>query len=222
MFSQLISSLLNFAVAWDLEGPLINFEDYHFQAHSLALQEQDIRLPPHEITAIEGAVGGGDDKIAALLGQLFRTLDTAKHSLRKRQIFQTLLSEIQIQPRPGVYQLVQELHQCEVRQAGRAYLKQTGLDKFMSATTFKEDVTHKKPHPEVYLRTAEKLGVRPQELLVFEDSVTGVLAAVQAGATVIATPIFGIFDDKLLEIGAKGIIKDWNESSIPIILAALG
>lgn len=43
-----------------------------------------------------------------------------------------------------------------------------------------------KPHPAIYLSTARKLKVRPQECAVIEDSPTGMEAAKSAGMTVIA------------------------------------
>lgn len=48
-----------------------------------------------------------------------------------------------------------------------------------------EHVTHGKPHPEIYLAAAEKLGVDPAECIVFEDSPPGVQSGKQAGMTVI-------------------------------------
>lgn len=44
-----------------------------------------------------------------------------------------------------------------------------------------DDVTHGKPHPEVFLKAAKKLGVLPEKCLVFEDSIIGVEAARRAG-----------------------------------------
>ena len=46
-------------------------------------------------------------------------------------------------------------------------------------------VTHAKPHPEIYLRAAELLGVAPAECVVFEDSYAGVAAGLAAGMPVI-------------------------------------
>ena len=51
-----------------------------------------------------------------------------------------------------------------------------------------EHVTHGKPHPDIYLGAASKLGVLPQELLVFEDSQHGSKAGVSAGACTVAIP----------------------------------
>ena len=52
-----------------------------------------------------------------------------------------------------------------------------------------DQVRHGKPHPETFLRAAEKLAVAPEQCLVFEDSPPGVEAAHRAGmrAIVITT-----------------------------------
>lgn len=44
-----------------------------------------------------------------------------------------------------------------------------------------DDVTNCKPHPEIFLYAAEKMGVNPQKCLVFEDSQLGIEAAKAAG-----------------------------------------
>jgi len=46
-------------------------------------------------------------------------------------------------------------------------------------------VTHAKPHPEIYLKTAELLHVTPRECVVFEDSYAGVEAGRAAGMAVV-------------------------------------
>jgi len=48
-----------------------------------------------------------------------------------------------------------------------------------------EDVTQRKPHPEIYLKAAAHFGVSPATCLVFEDSIVGKTAAEAAGCTVI-------------------------------------
>ncbi len=49
-------------------------------------------------------------------------------------------------------------------------------------------MTHGKPHPEIYLSTAEKLGIDPKTMLVLEDSETGTKSGVNAGAYVVSIP----------------------------------
>jgi len=59
-----------------------------------------------------------------------------------------------------------------------------------------------KPHPVVYIHTAEKMGIAPADCLAFEDSLPGVIAAKAAQMTVVvvpevARPQFAVADMKL-------------------------
>ncbi len=51
-----------------------------------------------------------------------------------------------------------------------------------------DDVKNVKPHPEGYLRAAQKLGVPIENCLILEDSLTGVTAALESSACVVAVP----------------------------------
>jgi len=47
-------------------------------------------------------------------------------------------------------------------------------------------VTHKKPHPEIYLKAIAAIGIAPEQCVVIEDAVAGVQAAKAAGTKVVA------------------------------------
>ncbi len=51
-----------------------------------------------------------------------------------------------------------------------------------------DDVTHGKPHPEIYELAAKRFDVSPSAMLVLEDSANGCRAAVAAGACTVAVP----------------------------------
>jgi len=74
-----------------------------------------------------------------------------------------------------------------------------------------EEVKHKKPDPEIFLLTAQKLGIDPENCLVIEDTEAGIKAAKDAGMSVMA-----IARDnkhaKLLE-KARKVIYDYGELS---------
>ena len=73
-----------------------------------------------------------------------------------------------------------------------------------------------KPAPDLYLHAAEQLGVRPENCLVFEDSINGARAGIAAGMTVIG--IYGTAHDPaarrrdLLGAGIAGAFADFNEA----------
>ena len=67
-----------------------------------------------------------------------------------------------------------------------AVLSLRDLRRHFSATVTASEVKRGKPSPEIFLRTAELLGVAPGECWVIEDSKPGVAAALAAGMRVIA------------------------------------
>ena len=54
-------------------------------------------------------------------------------------------------------------------------LELAGVSPYISRITDASEVSHSKPHPEVYLKTAAKLGVPPSDCCVFEDSFSGII-----------------------------------------------
>lgn len=64
-------------------------------------------------------------------------------------------------------------------------LRASGLQGTFSAVVTFDDVQRGKPDPEPYLLAADRLGVAPVELVVFEDTDVGVTAAKRAGAYVV-------------------------------------
>jgi HAD superfamily hydrolase (TIGR01509 family) len=67
-----------------------------------------------------------------------------------------------------------------------AVLAVTGLS--FATTVCGSDVTRSKPHPEPYLRAAQRLGAEPGRCVALDDSPTGVASAEGAGCVVIAVP----------------------------------
>ena len=64
-------------------------------------------------------------------------------------------------------------------------LNALGLEEYFEVILGEEDVQKGKPDPEIYLKTAELLGVAPDSCIVFEDSPVGVASAKNAGMTVV-------------------------------------
>ena len=67
-------------------------------------------------------------------------------------------------------------------------LNNAGIQHYFEAIISDEMITHGKPAPDVYLKTAQQLNLSPQECLVVEDSLNGVRAAFGAGTTVVMIP----------------------------------
>ncbi|MCY7352386.1 MAG: HAD family phosphatase, partial [Cytophagaceae bacterium] len=65
-------------------------------------------------------------------------------------------------------------------------LQGAGLNSFFSVVVYGGMVQNGKPDPDIYLTTAQKLGVNPARCVVFEDALLGIESARRAGMAVVA------------------------------------
>ena len=112
------------------------------------------------------------------------------------ELFAALLDE-RLEQMPGLAELLDDLERAGLPKAiatsSGAPFAHHVLGKFDLAPRFKfvltcEDIRQGKPHPEIYLLAASRLGLEPWELVVLEDSQNGCSAALAAGAIVVAVP----------------------------------
>lgn len=75
------------------------------------------------------------------------------------------------------------------------------------------DVEKGKPDPEIFVRAAEHLNLRPQSLLVVEDAVSGVKAAKSAGMKCLGIASGGR-SEQLLAAGADRVVSDYRQISL--------
>ena len=105
---------------------------------------------------------------------------------------------------------------CDVNEAIRSELNLREIFDFFLT---KEDVTAIKPDPEVYLKAVKKLRVDKKEILVVEDSVTGLKAARAAGLDVLVVrEEHSLQDESYLRRESSGyaesfqdVLRDWSK-----------
>jgi HAD superfamily hydrolase (TIGR01509 family) len=87
-----------------------------------------------------------------------------------------------------------------------------GIRKYFSNIRTSCEVDKGKPHPDVYLKVSEDMGIEPCRCLVFEDTLSGVMAAKSAGMKVfaMADEVSLESKDKLIEM-AEGYIHSFDE-----------
>lgn len=113
---------------------------------------------------------------------------------RRQELFHDECSGADITLLPGVEPVVRRLATrglvLGIASSGsgesiRRILARLGLAGLFEVIIAGEDVENGKPHPEPYLLAAARLGVRPDECVVFEDSAVGVRSAKAAGCVVV-------------------------------------
>ena len=97
-------------------------------------------------------------------------------------------------------------------------LKNLKLEGIFDPIVGKVDVTHGKPHPEVYLTTLERMGMAAENCMVFEDSKPGIQSARSAGIRVVGVAS-GHSREELLEEGASMVVDDFRGLRLEEVLA---
>lgn len=176
------------AVLWDVDGTLLDSREYHWLSWREVLLAEGYPLTYEEFLA---SFGRRNDEILPLyFGSDMSSADIDRISLSKEARYRALMQEGGVQPLPGVREWLQQLHETGWRQAVassapllnvQAILKVLEIESFFEVVTSAEDVQRGKPDPQVFLVTAQKLGVAPKQCVVVEDAHVGIEAARQAG-----------------------------------------
>ena len=206
------------AVIFDMDGVIINSKD-HVEAFWLEkLDEHGIHVPEEER---EKRFHGKPAR--PTVNDLFSELD---ESTREKIIKECAIYDASVESYPmipGVDAFIKQCVETGVRIGlvtsalpGKVDCMLAGLS--LTTNPFEvmvtaDLVTNGKPDPECYLLAAEKMGIHPGKMIVFEDSVSGVKAASDAGATVL-----GInekqFADPLFDSGAQNLLHDFGNQQI--------
>lgn len=76
-----------------------------------------------------------------------------------------------------------------------------------------DDVTNCKPHPEIFLKSCERMGLKPEECVVFEDAVSGIKAGFAAQCKVVGLDTTAPASD-LEAVGVKNIVHNFEGVTI--------
>jgi HAD superfamily hydrolase (TIGR01509 family) len=182
------------AVAFDLDGLMFNTE----QLYTHVLKELLRRREKEFTQDLVDQMMGRPARSAFGVLSSYHDLDESLEDLMEESdaIFLGIL-DAQLAPMPGLVELLAALERSNIPKAiatsSRRSFTQKILAKFHFEPRFAflltgDDVTEGKPHPEIYLKAAERLEVPPAEMLVLEDSHNGCRAAVAAGAFAVAVP----------------------------------
>jgi HAD superfamily hydrolase (TIGR01509 family) len=98
-----------------------------------------------------------------------------------------------------------------VSASARPFLDRTGIRSLFCVIVTGDEVQQGKPHPDIYLRTAKKLGIAPEACLVIEDALAGVAAAKAANMRVAAIPDTRFVDPREYENEADYVIGSLSE-----------
>jgi beta-phosphoglucomutase family hydrolase len=175
------------AVIFDLDGVIVESEDAHIRAERQTFQRQNVKISAEELHAYTGTTAKA--MFTELIAKYKLNTTFEEINSQKEEILLKLLDK-DAEPTKGVLSLIQELKRREVKLAVGSsstrklvdyVLNKLNLTHAFDRIITAEDIEHSKPNPEIFLKAAAELGMKPNQCLVIEDSKLGVEAAKHAG-----------------------------------------
>jgi beta-phosphoglucomutase len=175
------------AVLWDLDGTLVNSEEYHWQSWRDALAPEGLSITYDQFLA---SFGMKNDPIMRMwLGESYTPERSARLAEAKEADYRRLARQNGLHPLPGAREWVSTLKAAGWRQAvatsaprenAEVMLSALGMTALFDAIVVAEDVSHGKPDPEVFLTAAARVGAPVSRAIVVEDAATGIEGAQRA------------------------------------------
>jgi len=169
---------------FDCDGVLVNNMEVHFRCHEKALLEEGVPTDKAEFFFLAGMTGR--EMIGHFADKAGRTVDIEKVYHRKAELFASFIDRITTIE--CNLQILRALRGSGFPVAIASGSSHKSLDPVLQryaivvdAVVTSEDVERGKPHPDLFLAAAERIGVAPADCLVIEDSDVGIEAAQRAG-----------------------------------------
>ena len=197
------------ALIFDVDGTLADTEqDGHLVAFNMAFEKAGLDWDwSSELYQDLLAVTGGKERIRYYL-EKFNTAFAKPSNFddfvvqlhkSKTQFYMQLMAEGKIPLRPGVVRLLQEARTAGLRLAIATTTTPANVTALLESTLGAESlqwfeviaagdiVSAKKPAPDIFLYALEKLGLKAEQCLAFEDSENGIKSSIGAGLKTIIT-----------------------------------
>lgn len=205
---------------FDLDGVIVDTAKYHFLAWKKLANSIGVDFTEEQNEQLKGVSRAKSLEKILSWGNKNLSIEDFNHLMAQKNkdylSYINQMDENEILPDvPKVLNyLIQENQGVALGSASKnaiAILKRVKLDKKFQAIIDGNNVTKGKPNPEVFLKAKEKLNIKPEHCIVFEDAIAGIQAANSANMTSV-----GIGDKDILS-EADYVFKDFTQISTDFI-----
>lgn len=177
------------ACLFDLDGVVVDTAKYHFIAWKALAEELGFEFTLEDNERLKGVSRMQSLEILLEIGNMrFSDREKLEMAEKKNALYVSYIEKMTPdETLPGVEKFLQELREAGIRIAlGSAsknapmILERIQLSEMFDAIVDGNSISEAKPNPEVFLKGAERLGVLPENCVVFEDAIAGIEAAQNA------------------------------------------
>ncbi|WP_305983166.1 beta-phosphoglucomutase [Roseivirga thermotolerans] len=207
------------ACIFDLDGVIVDTVPAHYIAWKSIADELNIPFTEQDNEQLKGVSRVDSMKRILAIGNLEKSDEEIEAlTTRKNDRYVEIISKMTpADILPGVREFLHVLAKAGLKVAlgsssknAPTILKAVGLSDLFQVKVDGNHISHSKPHPEVFLLGADRLGLHPSECVVFEDAISGVQAAKRGGF-----PCVGVGLPELLH-EADLVVPDLKDADLTI------
>lgn len=205
---------------FDVDGTLVDNLAYHFMAFDAYAEREGFTLLEPVSLKINGM--HSNDIFPLLLGnEVVAQYGLDRLNREKEEVYRDMYRP-KIAPIAGVIELLKEAKKagvkCAIGSSGcrenvEMIIEGLGIADLIDGSISGSDVTHGKPHPEIFTKAHELLGLKAEECIVVEDAVNGIVAGVRAGCKCLAVTTTATAE-VLTEAGASLCVEGYSTVTI--------
>jgi len=181
------------AVIFDMDGVLIDARDWHYEALNRALRIFGMEISRYDhLTTFDGLPTKQKLLMLSAANGLPKSLHGFLNDMKQRYTMEIVAAECKptFNQQYALSRLKAEgfkLAVCSnsIRSSVEIMMDRAELSPYLDFIISNQDVTNAKPHPEMYSKAIDRMGLSPNEVLVVEDNENGIAAARGAGAHVL-------------------------------------
>ena len=205
---------------FDMDGTLVDNLAYHFAAFAEYAKREGFDLL--EPVTLKHNGMHSNQIFPMVLGEAkVAEYGIDRLNREKEEVYRDMYRS-KITPIAGLMELLQAAKKagvkCAIGSSGcrenvEMIVEGLGITDLIDASISGSDVTHGKPHPEIFIMAYEALGLKAEECVVVEDAVNGIVAGVAAGCKCIAVTTTASAET-LSEAGASMCFADYSTVTI--------